>query len=181
VHVSGKSAVFVDGSINLKGSLVFDVTPGAEVDVFVKNDLATQGIALASKDRPSAGRLWVGGSQTIVLGNPWVGNLYAPHALVTAKIGLDVWGSVFAGDFSGELAATVKFDRSIADSGAICAAPPPAAGECRQCGVCFGGNACVSGSCGACAADSDCCSLSICANGSCVPWLDVDGSRSRAP
>lgn len=174
VRVSGMSALFIDGSINLQGKLVFDVAPGAEVDVFVKNDVAAPWIALASKERPAAGRMWVGGSQTIVLGSPWVGNLYAPHARVAALIGVEIWGSLFAGDFSGDYAAKVIYDRSIADSGATCAAPAPSAGECRQCGVCFGGNACVSGSCGGCTADSDCCSLSVCANGRCAPWLDTD-------
>lgn len=172
IHVSGMSALFIDGSIDLDGKLVFDVAPGAEVDVFVKNDVATEWIALASKERPATGRLWVGGAKPIVLGSPWVGNLYAPRASVATRLGLEVWGSLFVGDFSGDLAATVTYDRSIAESGATCTAPAPAAGECKQCGVCSGGSACVSGSCGACSVDSDCCSLTICANGRCAPWLD---------
>lgn len=181
VKVSGMSALFIDGSINLDGKLVFDVAPGAEVDVFVKNDVAAQWISLSTKERPAAGRLWVGGSRTIVLTSPWMGNLYAPRALVTTRLGLEAWGSIYAGDFSGELTTTIVYDRSIADSGATCSAPPPAPGECRQCGLCYGGSACVAGTCGACTADAECCSLAICANGRCVPWLDAEGGRTRAP
>jgi len=178
VHVTGMSAIFIDDSITVGGSLLFDVAPGAEIDVFVRRDVGALGrIALSSKDRPSAGRLWVGGSQPISLAGPWVGNLYAPHAMVAANVLLDVWGSIFANEYSGDFVTSVRFDRSIAFAGATCDAAQPAAGECNQCGVCSGGNACVSGACGACVADTDCCSLSICANGTCAPWLDLQSGQ----
>lgn len=176
VHVTGKSVLFIEESIDLKGALLFDVAPGAEVDVFVKGDVAIRGsLAVASKDRPAAGRLWVGGSQPITLLSPWVGNLYAPRARVASNVGLDVWGSIFAGEFSGDLLAGFTFDRSIAEAGGTCGAAEPPPAECRQCGVCSSGAACVSGVCGGCTADSDCCSLSVCANGRCAPFLDVQG------
>lgn len=174
VHVTGMSAVFVDGSIALTGDLVFDVDPGAQVDVFVRDGFKVTGrVALASKERPSAGRLWVGGSQAIALPSPWVGNLYAPHAATGARLGLEVWGSIFSADFSADATASFIFDRSILDAGATCGAPQPTAGQCQRCGTCSGGTACMSSGCASCLADSDCCSLDICANGSCVPWLNV--------
>jgi hypothetical protein len=174
IHVTGRSVVFIDGSVDLTGALLFDVAPGAEVDVFVKNDVTVRGgLALANKDRPAAGRLWVGGSQPITLLSPWVGNLYAPRAQVVAHVGLESWGSIFAGGFSGDVLASFTFDRSIVDSGAACGADQPAA-PCRQCGDCSGGTACVAGMCTACASDADCCSLSVCANGRCAPLLTLE-------
>jgi hypothetical protein len=179
VRVTGRSAIFVDGSIGAMGDLHFDVAPGAEIDVFVKGNVAALGrLVLANKDRPSAGRLWVGGSQPITLVGPWVGNLYAPHADVTAHVALDVWGSIFADNFSSDLSTTFVFDRSIIETGGTCEAPQPSDGECRTCGVCSGGSACVSGTCGPCLADTDCCGLSTCANGTCAPWLDVQSTRT---
>jgi hypothetical protein len=174
VHVTGMAAIFVDGSINLTGSLTFDLAPGAEIDVFVKQDLAVLGpLAVGSRDRPASGRLWVGGSQSINLFSPWIGNLYAPRAHVGAMVGLEVWGSIFAGDFSGGAYATFVFDRAVGAAGDRCAAPRPPAGSCTQCRGCWGGSACVSGTCGACRDDADCCSLSVCANGSCVPLMEL--------
>jgi hypothetical protein len=170
VHVTGMSALFIDGSIDVTGNVSFTVDPGAEIDVFVKQDLLVQGsIAIASKDRPAAGRIWVGGSQPINLLSPWIGNLYAPQASVSATIALEVWGSIFASDFSAGAVASFIFDRSVLFSGDNCTAPRPPAGVCTQCQWCWGGSACMSGVCGACRSDSDCCSLSICDNGKCVP------------
>ena len=141
VHVTGMSAILVDGSIGKIGDLIFDVAPGAEIDVFVKGDVATLGrLAPPSSDRPSAGRFWVGGSQTITLAGPWAGNLYAPHANVSAVVAPVLGGSIFANAFSSDGSTTVVFDRAIADSGPTCDAPQPV-GECKACGVCSGGNA----------------------------------------
>jgi hypothetical protein len=180
IQVSGKSVVFVDGSVDLTGALLFDVAPGAEVDVFVKNDVTMRGsLALASKDRPAAGRLWVGGSQPITLLSPWVGNLYAPRAPVVAHVGLESWGSIFAGAFSGDVLGSFMFDRSIADAGAACGGDQPAAGACRQCGDCSGGTACVGGTCRVCVSDSDCCSLSVCSNGRCGALLALDSAQGH--
>jgi hypothetical protein len=177
VHVTGQVALFVEGSIDLKGSLSFDVVPGAEVDIFVKKDFAVQGTAsIASKDRPAAGRVWIAGAQAITLVSPWIGNLYAPRARVSSLFALEVWGSIFAGEFFGGASASFTFDRSVTAAEANCSAPKPPAGVCRLCEWCSGGAACVSGSCGPCKKDEDCCSLSVCSNGSCVPWLDFQGS-----
>ncbi len=177
VHVTGQVALFVEGAIELTGSLSFDVAPGAEVDVFVKKDFAVQGSAgVASKARPAAGRIWVAGSGAIVLTSPWVGNLYAPRARVSSLLALEVWGSIFAGEFAGGASASFIYDRSVTAAEANCSAPRPPAGVCRLCEWCSGGAACVSGSCGPCKRDEDCCSLSVCSNGSCVPWLDFQGT-----
>jgi hypothetical protein len=177
VYVTGMAALFIDGSIDLTGSLSFDVAPGAEIDVFVKQNLRVLGaLSLASKDRPASGRIWVGGAQAISLAGPWVGNLYAPWAHVGTPVGLEVWGSIFAGDFAGGAYASFTFDRAILSAGASCKAPRPPAGVCTQCQWCSGGSACVSGSCGSCKSDSDCCSLSVCSNGACVPLVESQGA-----
>ncbi|HVT08412.1 MAG TPA: hypothetical protein VHO67_13215 [Polyangia bacterium] len=172
VHVTGMTAIFVDGSIGLAGNLLFDIVPGAELDVFVKDDAAVVvgKLTLAKPEHPSAGRIWIGGSRPIgPLPSPWVGMLYAPHASVSAIVGLTVYGAIFAASFSGDLTSTFIYDRAVLDAAANCAAPQPAAGTCRQCGSCSAGDACVGGVCSACSTDADCCSLSICANGSCAP------------
>jgi hypothetical protein len=177
VHVTGLAALFVDGSIDLARGLSFDIDPGAEVDVFVKQDLRVQGaLSLASQDRPAAGRIWVGGTQPITLASPWVGNLYAPGADVVAAIALDAWGSIFAHSFKGGASASFTFDRAVVAAGANCPASRPPAGLCTQCQWCSGGDACMSGVCGLCTTDGDCCSLSVCSNGRCEPLVAATGS-----
>jgi hypothetical protein len=173
VQVNGLVALFVDGPVSLIGNLSFEIAPGAEVDVFVGQDFAVQGlVAVGSRERPAAGRLWVAGAQAITLASPWIGNLYAPRARVNATVGLEAWGSIFAGEFFGGLFASFVFDRSVMAAEANCTAPPPPAGVCNPCQWCAGEAACVAGKCGLCQKDSDCCSLSVCSNGSCVPWIE---------
>jgi hypothetical protein len=172
VHVNGTSALFIDGSINLKGSLTFQPAGGAELDVFVKQDLSVQGtLSLTDQRRPAAGRISVGGSQPIALTTPFVGNLYAPRARVTASTALDVWGAIFASDFQGSSSANFFFDRDIVAVGTNCTAPLPPAGLCTQCEWCTGGTACVGGVCTLCQSDSDCCGQSACENHTCVPLI----------
>lgn len=172
VHVTGMAALFIDGPVSLVGNLSFEIDPGAEVDVFVGQKFAVQGlVSLGSKERPAAGRLWVAGSDGITVLSPWIGNLYAPRARVSSPVGLDVHGSIFAGEVVGGLYASFFFDRSVMAAEANCTAAPPPAGLCNQCQWCAGEAACVSGKCGRCQQDSDCCSLSVCSNGSCVPWI----------
>jgi hypothetical protein len=172
IRVTGKVALFIDGSIDLKGTLSFDLDSGAEIDVFVKQDLQVQGpLALANKNRPAAGRMWVGGTQAIRLSSPFIGNLYAPRANVGSTIALEIWGSIFAADFTVGAVANVYYDRAILSMGDACKAPLPTVGECTQCQWCPGGSACVAGTCGACRNDSDCCSLLVCNQGACAPLV----------
>jgi hypothetical protein len=173
LDVVGNTALFIDGSINLKGALSFKPFPGAEIDVFVRQDLAVQGpLGLAYQERPAAGRMSVGGTQAIVLTTPLVGNLYAPAASVTSAAGLEIWGALFAKDLAST-SVTFIFDRDIVAVGTDCTAPRPPAGLCTKCEWCYGGAACVGGVCGPCQADSDCCGQAVCLHGRCEPYVDV--------
>jgi hypothetical protein len=171
IDVLGRLALFVGGSLNLAGALAFRLAPGAEVDVYVANDVAVKGqLTLSTTDRPSAGRLFVGGSGDIELTTPWIGNLYAPRCRVGSAVALEAWGSIFCRDFSAASSAKVVFDRAIVDAGRTCA-PLPQQGNCSRCGWCSGGTACVAGACGPCRQDGDCCGQSVCTNGSCEPLV----------
>jgi hypothetical protein len=128
---------------------------------------------LTDKNRPSAGRAYIGGTQAIPLATPFVGNLYAPRALVGSTPLLEVWGSIFAGGFQCGSPAIFVFDRDIINAGNDCTAPTPPSGLCTQCEWCYGGAACVDGVCTACRSDSDCCGQAICANGRCEPLVSI--------
>lgn len=172
--VSGQTALFVRDDIELSGALEVRSSAGAELDVFVAGDLDVSGpIALAQPARPAAGRIYVGGSHEIEITSPWVGNLYAPKGHVSASAPLEVWGSIFAAEFSSSASASFVFDRAVLNAGSACGTPNPPAGSCSRCGWCSGGTACVDGVCGACRSDADCCSQSVCSNGSCVALVEV--------
>ncbi len=168
LHVNGRVALFVEGSVSATGNLEVDLAPGAEIDVFIKGTLALTGRgAFGTPARPAATRLYVGGSGdvTLVGASGFVGNLYAPRARVTAIGYASVYGSVFARDFVVPGFADIVYDRAITHAGDGCNAPPPA--TCKQCGTCTGGTACVNGACGKCTTDGDCCGQDVCVEGAC--------------
>jgi hypothetical protein len=172
--LSGPTALFVSDGIELDGSLRVVGAAGAELDLFVAGDVHVTGaVSLADSARPAAGRMYVSGAREISLVSPWVGNLYAPAARVSASSPLEVWGSIFAGDFQSSASASFVFDRAVLNAGSACGTPNPPPGSCSRCGWCSGGTACVAGVCSACRSDDDCCSQSVCSNGSCVALVEV--------
>jgi len=170
VNISGRVALFVDGSVNATGNLEFRIEPGGELDLFVKGDLVLTGRAVfGDADRPAASRIYVGGDGDVHLigADRFVGNVYAPRSLVTAAGYLEMYGSLFARDFVVPGYANFVYDRSIQHGGDDCDLPPPPTDTCEQCGTCTGGTACVDDECGACRNDDDCCSPLFCIDGVC--------------
>lgn len=171
VNVTGRVALFVDGPLAAAGNLEFRLAPAGEIDIFVKGDLVLTGRAVfGNKERPAASRIYVGGAGDVLLvgAGGFVGNVYAPHSLVTAVGYAEVYGSVFARDFLSPGYANFVYDRAIQHAGDNCDAPLPPPGTCNQCGSCTGGTACVNGSCGTCRTEGDCCSPLVCMNGVCA-------------
>jgi len=174
--VTGRAALFIDGSVANTGNLEFQLSPSAEIDIFIRENLVLTGRAIfGDESRPAASRIYVGGEGTVLLTGfgKFVGNLYAPRSLVQAVGYADVAGSIFAGNFLSPGYANFAFDAAISTAGDTCgdkpdkpSNPPPTG--CTQCGVCSGGTACVNGTCGACHADADCCGQLICSSGKCV-------------
>ncbi len=174
LRITGATALFVDGSVDLEGGLSVSLGQSAELDVFVKEDLFVDlPISLASQDEPAAGRIYVGGAHDVLLVSPFVGNLYAPRARVVAAASVEVWGAVFAQSFAASENASFVFDRAIYEASRTCGEAQPPQGSCSRCGSCSGGTACVDGVCGPCRSDADCCSQAVCANGSCAPLIEV--------
>jgi hypothetical protein len=168
IRVGGRVALFIEGSITAAADLEVQLSPSAEIDVFIKGTLVLAGKgSFGSTSRPAATRIYVGGSDDVVLvgASGFVGNLYAPYARVTSVGYAKVWGSIFANDFQVPGYADISYDRAITQAGQGCSAPPPT--SCSQCGTCTGGLACVGGTCGACTSDSDCCGQDVCESGAC--------------
>jgi hypothetical protein len=172
VHVTGRTALFVDGDVNALGVFDIDLDPGAEIDIFVRGDLLSIGAgSYGDRAYPARTRIYVGGSGdvTLVGATGFVGNVYAPRARITAAGATIVYGSLFGRviDMPGYL--DVHYDRAILDVDADC--PPP--GECGcDVAACPDDRACVGGMCTSCTADADCCAPLVCyPDGTCGPLI----------
>ena len=190
VKVSGRVALFVDHDVRTAGMLDLELGPDAELDIFVRGSLVLAGIQSAGGTlKPANLRVYVGGSDGILLAGitSFTGNIYAPHATVTAGGIQDIYGSVFAGDFVAAGVTNVHYDRAVVFKGKDCGPPdqppppprcddcseppPPPPPQCSDCTGCAASQACIDGACGACRTDADCCQPLSCLEGTCSPLL----------
>jgi hypothetical protein len=147
--------------------LTFKLAPGGELDVFVGGNF-TLGSATTWGDpaRAASLRYYVAGT-SVSMSNAgmFAGNLYAPLATVAAQ-NIEVFGSLVAGGLRSTDAVTIHFDRAVLDAGVGCSVDPTPR-VCATCSDCQGTDGCVSGRCGGCQSDSDCCDPLVCLNNRC--------------
>lgn len=164
----GHTALFVDGDIVTSSQLEITLDPTATLDLFVAGTIkASQTLAIGSPNYPALSRTYVGGkSELVVSSNVRLAtNLYDPTALVTWSAPIEVYGSIFAGDFKSSQVVKIHYDSSILGAGQVCPPTPPGCGSCTDCN----NQACINGVCGACTDSSQCCAPLQCINGSCGP------------
>lgn len=171
LQLSGRTAIFVPGDLNVLGDFTIEIAPGAELDLFVAGDFSITGTsAFGSVSAPSKVRVYIGGQTFNMSGDAGVGaNLYAPNANVEFASAFEMSGAIFAKSlaFSGDF--TIHYDESIIS---VIGCEPPGGG-CMTCNDCSGTTpACKGGTCGACVTDADCCAPLQCTpSGTCV--LDI--------
>jgi hypothetical protein len=130
VRISGKVALFIDDDFAAAALFRLALDPGAEVDVFVRDNLVLAGAAvLGDPARPSATRIYVGGEGDIAIAglNAFAGNVYAPRANVLVGGVGRVFGSLFGKNIVAAGFLEVGYDASIRDGGEDC--PPPNGGS----------------------------------------------------
>jgi hypothetical protein len=170
LHLTGRTAIFVGGDVDVTGDLTIDLAPAAELDLFVAGNFRLIGaVSFGSTKAPSRLRVYIGGTAVDLSGPATIGaNVYAPNADVAWSSALDMAGSLFTHRlaFSGD--AHVRYDETVLETSG-CAAPPA---SCKTCDDCGGATpACKGGACTACAADDDCCPPLRCQAGRCVASL----------
>jgi hypothetical protein len=169
IHVRGHVLLAVRGNVNA-GAFTLSLDESADIDWFISGSLALSPLTgIGTLDRRAAVRAYVLGPEEIALpGTPnVVMNLYAPNASVTVGLPGNVYGALFARAVEAPALLFVNYDRSIVRADDDCA--PATSEPCASCEDCAGGSACVTGVCGECTADSDCCFPLTCQNGSCEP------------
>ncbi|MAQ16120.1 MAG: hypothetical protein CMN30_15185, partial [Sandaracinus sp.] len=164
LRVTGRVALFIEGSITANDA--FRVIPegGAEVDVFVGGNVTGAGeFAIGTEDAPARARLYVGGTGTVNLSasTTFAGNLYAPRSELVTAGDVELFGAAFVRRLSAAGAVTIHYDTAILEAGDDCDVPD----TCSACGDCPSVQACVDGVCGDCRDSSDCCAPLICREG----------------
>ncbi len=169
LRVEGRVALFVAGDVTTEALTVELVGEHAEIDLFVVGDVhASSDFALGDPARPSRSRLFVAGESVAIAPESLaVGNVYAPRAGVDLGAGVELFGAVVAGSLSANGPVSVHYDHDVLRAGDDCEEPT----GCAACGDCPSDQACVDGTCGACATDADCCAPLVCAGGLCLPVL----------
>jgi hypothetical protein len=175
IAAHGRTALYIDGDVHSSDALTFALDPGAELDIFIAGTIdASDKLTIGSPSYPALSRTYVGSPNGLRLsaGSRIGGNLYAANGPVTWSAGSDLYGSVYAGDFTASAETIIHYDRAVLATGLACTtppAPPPDAGVpgCTSCKDC-GNQACNAGVCGACAASADCCAPLVCVDGTCV-------------
>ena len=163
--ITGRTALFIEGDVNIVGTFAIYMPPGAELDLFIAGDLKLQGSGSFGTDaqRPSALRIYVGGQVSVVPNFTLFAALYAPQSAISGLMP-ESWGSVFAASFTTEVDSKFHYDRSIVNTTVSCQNNSQV---CSACDECANGLACIAGSCSACTRDSDCCAPFVCASGRC--------------
>jgi len=122
----GRTALFIDGDVNLSNSSVIKPTPSAELDVFVTGDMIVNGgVELGSPAYPAFTRAYVGGPNGFQLMNDATigANIYAIPGGFTAMNNPEIFGAVYAENFTTMNNAEIHYDRETLDAGESCPDP----------------------------------------------------------
>jgi len=167
--ITDRAAIFIDKDVTLSVlQLVIGPNPQAEVDVFIRGNLSVGSVKLGDVNRPAATRIYVGGSNDIVLTSGEIGaNIYAPNANVNLAVPIGIAGSIYAKNLSLPSAGLVRYDRAILNAGNKCG-QPATCDKNRSCNI---SSVCVNGVCDRCKEDRDCTAPLVCTQGSCQPLL----------
>jgi hypothetical protein len=125
LRVTGKTALFVGYDLLATGAFRVELEPDAELDLFVRDNLAITGAALfGDRARPSATRVYVGGTGDITVAGygAFVGNLYAPTANILVGGFGQIYGSLFGKNIDAAGFLSVGYDAAIQQTGRGC--PP---------------------------------------------------------
>jgi hypothetical protein len=182
IAAHGNTALAIGGNISPSSPLTITLDPTATLDLLVGGTISSQDqLNIGSIQYPALSRTYVAGTQGLSFssGATLGSNLYAANAHFDWSAGSDIYGAVFAGDFSGSSSVAIHYDSAVLQQGSNCppppgtgpdggsGGPPPPCGTCKDCG----NQACINGGCGSCTSNGQCCAPLICVNGNCQQAL----------
>jgi hypothetical protein len=173
LNVSGRTALFIGGDVNLTDTFAVNLGASGELDLFINGGLTSSApLSFGNKNAPARVRLYMGGSRNINLaaGSVLGGNVYAPESALVTAGPLEVFGAIFVRSFNPSASVTIHHDIAILKASEDCNPTGGGGGgtsSCTRCQDC-GGQACKGGSCGSCTTAGDCCPPLSCRGGKCV-------------
>lgn len=127
ITIEGSTQLYIDGDLEMAGSIRFVLAPSATLDLFVAGNVRGAGSsALGEGASPESFRLFVGGEHVKMAGSQdFRGLVYAPNAEVDLAGSTDIHGSLFARslDHAGSLDITYA---AVSTQGERCEHPLPA-------------------------------------------------------
>jgi hypothetical protein len=168
VRLRGRTVIAVGGDVLITGQFLFELSPGAELDLFVRGNMNVAGTTtFGSTAEPAKIRVYVAGASVFLPAASVGAEIYAPAALIAIKSSLEMSGALFADRFSLGGSVTVHYDEAILGGRGCPDLPGRSCSTCKDCGS--GAPACRQGTCSACVVNADCCPPLACKGGSCVP------------
>lgn len=171
LHITGKTLIAIGGQLSNSGGIALDVTPGAELDLFIAGNLELSGVvSLGNAERPSATRVYVGGQAALSTNLKLYANWYIPNSLLAMSAPSEFWGALYSRSLQSSGGLTVHYDDSVLDLPSC----NPSGQSCKSCHDCANPTpACRNGRCEACQTDNDCCPPLYCHQGTCqaAPYL----------
>lgn len=169
ISITGRTALFIAGELNLQDELTITVAPGGALDLFLEGHLrSAQKIQIGSQEAPSKVRMYIGSTGTLQLSADSVlwANVYAPHAELVTSGPIEVFGSLFLRRLNTASTIDIHYDKAVLKTADDCpdSTVATACNNCRDCR----NQACVNGRCGECRTHSECCSPLFCIDGECL-------------
>lgn len=169
LNITGRTALFIGGDVNINDAFSVNVGTTGELDLFINGGLTSSApLNFGNKNTPARVRLYMGGSRNINLAANSVigGNIYAPSSALVTAGPLEVFGAIFVNSFNPSAAVTIHHDIAILNASQECGGGSSGGGGgtptmCSKCQDC-GGQACKGGTCGACTSNADCCAPTLC-------------------
>jgi hypothetical protein len=114
--VSGRSALFVGGDVDVGRRFEVELLEGAELDLFITGRLfAAERLALGSARFPSRLRVYVGGPGTfeVPASSLLAGNFHAPEASMDMSEKLELFGALLIGRLASSGEVSIHYDQDV--------------------------------------------------------------------
>ena len=121
--VSGSSALYIDGGLELTGRMNVTLAEDAELNIFIANGIDGAGdLAINVDGDPSRLRIYVGGEGPMDLagGLAIEGALYAPRARLSAAGQVEINGAATVAGIDAAGSVTVRYDTNLIDTDSSC-------------------------------------------------------------
>ena len=189
ILAEGRTAIYVDGDIEVANSLTIKPTATGELDVFVSGNVRFQNKAqIGDPAYPASTRFYVGGDEGWKMANSGLvgAYIYAVPGGIDADNKVDLYGGIYTQTLTAANTVAIHYDRGVLDAGDDC--PPgdePDPDPMPDAGMEDGGADTDGGGGGtpmcaeggeSCSSDEDCCVPLVCGEaGTC----DVKSCRAR--